>query len=82
MAGGLPGARVHGTGQELVQDDAVDAVVVTSWPLATTQEACLRILAAEAASGRRLVQVGYMRRYDLHTAPSRRSSRVARSGRR
>lgn len=33
-------------------------------PLATTQEACLRILEAEAAHGSRLVQVGYMRRYD------------------
>ena len=33
-------------------------------PLATTQEACLRIVEAEAAHGSRLVQVGYMRRYD------------------
>jgi myo-inositol 2-dehydrogenase/D-chiro-inositol 1-dehydrogenase len=33
-------------------------------PLATTQEACLRILDAETGAGRRLVQVGYMRRYD------------------
>ena len=33
-------------------------------PLATTTEACLRILEAESATGRRLVQVGYMRRYD------------------
>ena len=33
-------------------------------PLATTQEACLRIVEAEAAYGSRLVQVGYMRRYD------------------
>lgn len=33
-------------------------------PLATTEEACLRILGAEVAAGRRLVQVGYMRRYD------------------
>jgi myo-inositol 2-dehydrogenase / D-chiro-inositol 1-dehydrogenase len=33
-------------------------------PLATTQDACRRILAAETAAGRRLVQVGYMRRYD------------------
>ena len=33
-------------------------------PLATTQEACLRIIDAEVAVGRRLVQVGYMRRYD------------------
>jgi myo-inositol 2-dehydrogenase/D-chiro-inositol 1-dehydrogenase len=34
-------------------------------PLATTQEACLRIVSAEVAAGRRLVQVGYMRRYDV-----------------
>jgi myo-inositol 2-dehydrogenase / D-chiro-inositol 1-dehydrogenase len=33
-------------------------------PLATTQHACLRILEAEVGTGRRLVQVGYMRRYD------------------
>ncbi len=32
--------------------------------MATTQEACLRIIEAEVAFGRRLVQVGYMRRYD------------------
>jgi myo-inositol 2-dehydrogenase/D-chiro-inositol 1-dehydrogenase len=33
-------------------------------PLATTTGACLRIIGAEMASGRRLVQVGFMRRYD------------------
>jgi myo-inositol 2-dehydrogenase/D-chiro-inositol 1-dehydrogenase len=33
-------------------------------PLATTADACLRIIDAEMASGRRLVQVGFMRRYD------------------
>ncbi|WP_436519815.1 Gfo/Idh/MocA family protein [Actinoplanes sp. HUAS TT8] len=33
-------------------------------PLATTREACLRIVEAEVAHGRRLVRVGYMRRYD------------------
>lgn len=33
-------------------------------PLATTQEACLRIIQAEVAHGSRLVQVGFMRRYD------------------
>jgi myo-inositol 2-dehydrogenase/D-chiro-inositol 1-dehydrogenase len=83
-----PGAaiRVHASGQDVVDDPEVDAVLVTSWgptheeyvlaaiaagkpvfcekPLATTQEACLRILDAETAAGRRLVQVGYMRRYD------------------
>ena len=86
VADGVPGARVHATGKDLIGDDAVDAVVVTSWgptheeyvltciearkqvfcekPLATTQEACSRILDAEVAYGSRLVQVGYMRRYD------------------
>ncbi len=33
-------------------------------PLATTEEACVRIVGAEMAAGRRLVQVGFMRRYD------------------
>jgi myo-inositol 2-dehydrogenase/D-chiro-inositol 1-dehydrogenase len=33
-------------------------------PLATTQAACERILATEMSCGRRLVQVGFMRRYD------------------
>jgi myo-inositol 2-dehydrogenase / D-chiro-inositol 1-dehydrogenase len=33
-------------------------------PLATTAAACRRIIDAEVATGRRLVQVGFMRRYD------------------
>ena len=33
-------------------------------PLATTPEACSRIIDAESAAGRRFVQVGFMRRYD------------------
>ena len=33
-------------------------------PLATTQRDCMRIVQAEVTNGRRLVQVGYMRRYD------------------
>jgi len=33
-------------------------------PLATTAEACQRIIAAEVERGHRVVQVGYMRRYD------------------
>jgi len=33
-------------------------------PLAPTAAACLRIMAAEQKAGRRLVQVGFMRRYD------------------
>ena len=33
-------------------------------PLAPSQDACLRIIDAELAAGRRFVQVGFMRRYD------------------
>jgi myo-inositol 2-dehydrogenase / D-chiro-inositol 1-dehydrogenase len=33
-------------------------------PLATTAQDCLRVLEAEQAGGKRLVQVGFMRRYD------------------
>jgi myo-inositol 2-dehydrogenase / D-chiro-inositol 1-dehydrogenase len=86
VAATLPGATVHDTGEDLIADDRVDAVVVCSWgptheeyvlgsiaagkpvlcekPLATTTEACQRIVDAEVAAGRRLVQVGFMRRYD------------------
>jgi myo-inositol 2-dehydrogenase/D-chiro-inositol 1-dehydrogenase len=86
VAGGLPNARALETGQDLIGDDDVDAVVVASWgptheeyvlaciaagkqvfcekPLATTREACERIVDAEVAAGRRLVMVGFMRRYD------------------
>jgi myo-inositol 2-dehydrogenase / D-chiro-inositol 1-dehydrogenase len=38
--------------------------VLCEKPLAPTVEGCLRILDAEAAFGRRLVTVGFMRRYD------------------
>lgn len=86
VAAGLSDARVHASGQDLIEDEGVDAVIVASWgptheeyvlagiaagkpvfcekPLATTQEACRRIIEAEVATGRRLVQVGFMRRYD------------------
>jgi len=86
VAGGLSDVRVHETGQDLIADDGVDAIVVASWgptheeyvlagiqagkqifcekPLATTREACERIVDAEVAAGRRMVMVGYMRRYD------------------
>jgi myo-inositol 2-dehydrogenase/D-chiro-inositol 1-dehydrogenase len=91
VAAGLPDvgkhrAVTHGTAQDLIADDNVDAVLVASWgaaheeqvvaaiaagkpvfcekPLAPASDACLRIMAAEMAAGRRLVQVGFMRRYD------------------
>lgn len=79
-------ARALPTGQEVINDPLVEAVVVTTWgpahaeyvlgaieagkyvfcekPLATKAEDCLRIVEAEQAFGRRLVQVGFMRRYD------------------
>jgi myo-inositol 2-dehydrogenase/D-chiro-inositol 1-dehydrogenase len=38
--------------------------VLCEKPLAPTTDACLRVLEAEAAGPRRLVQVGFMRRYD------------------
>jgi myo-inositol 2-dehydrogenase/D-chiro-inositol 1-dehydrogenase len=86
VAAGLPSATVLATGEDLVADPNVEAVIVCSWgptheqyvlaaiaagkpvfcekPLATTTEACLRIIEAEVEAGRRLVQVGFMRRYD------------------
>ncbi|WP_432855062.1 Gfo/Idh/MocA family oxidoreductase [Amycolatopsis sp. CA-161197] len=86
VAAGLPAAKPLPTGLDVIADDDVDAVLVTSWgptheeyvlaaiaegkqvfcekPLATTREACERIIDAEVAAGKRLVMVGYMRRYD------------------
>ncbi len=86
VAAGLKEATVHATGQQLIDDPNVDAVIVTSSgptheeyvvasiaagkpvfcekPLATTTEGCRNIMAAEVAHGSRLVQVGFMRRYD------------------
>ncbi|MDY7083739.1 MAG: Gfo/Idh/MocA family oxidoreductase [Actinomycetota bacterium] len=80
------GAAFRESGESLITDSSVEAVVVCSWgptheqyvlaaiaagkpvfcekPLAPSQEACLRIVEAEVAHGSRLVQVGYMRRYD------------------
>jgi myo-inositol 2-dehydrogenase/D-chiro-inositol 1-dehydrogenase len=54
------------THEEYVLDAiAAGKPVFCEKPLATTQEACLRIVSAEVEAGRRLVQVGYMRRYDV-----------------
>lgn len=43
---------------------AVGKYVFCEKPLATTAEACKRIVDAEIVAGKRLVQVGFMRRYD------------------
>jgi myo-inositol 2-dehydrogenase/D-chiro-inositol 1-dehydrogenase len=80
------GARAHADGLDIVDDPAVDAVLIASpgdthadlvlaciaaskpvlceKPLATTTATALKVLEAEVAYGRRLVQVGFMRRYD------------------
>jgi len=85
-ASGLVSATVHATGEDLIADADVEAVIVCSWgpsheqyvvasieagkpvfcekPLATTTAACQAIMETEVTSGRRLVQVGFMRRYD------------------
>ena len=82
----VSGVKIHQSGQDLIADDDVDAIVIASWggtheeyalagiaagkqvfcekPLATTREACERILEAEQAAGKRLLMVGFMRRYD------------------
>ncbi len=80
------GAVAHDRALNVVQDDAVDAVIVASpgevhtdqvlacieadkpvmceKPLATTTKDALRVVEAEVATGKQLVQVGFMRRYD------------------
>jgi myo-inositol 2-dehydrogenase / D-chiro-inositol 1-dehydrogenase len=74
------------TGEEVIHDGNVDAVLIASWdpshagyvleciragkfvfcekPLATSAEECLKIVEAEMRCGNKLVQVGFMRRYD------------------
>jgi myo-inositol 2-dehydrogenase/D-chiro-inositol 1-dehydrogenase len=86
VAENLANAKVSQTGEELIADDDVDAVVIASWggtheqyalagiaagkqvfcekPLATTRQACENILEAEQKAGKRLLMVGFMRRYD------------------
>ena len=49
-------------------------------PLATTTEACLRVVEAEAEVARRLVQVGYMRRFDPSYAEMKRALDSGRIG--
>jgi myo-inositol 2-dehydrogenase / D-chiro-inositol 1-dehydrogenase len=80
------GGRAIADPHELIEDDAVEAVVVASFdatheefvlaciaagkpvlcekPLATTAEASLHVVEAEVAAGRRLVTLGFMRRFD------------------
>lgn len=86
VAAKLKNATVHPTGEDLIADPDVDAVIVCSWgptheayvlasiaagkpvfcekPLATSVAACRNIIEAEVSHGSRLVQVGFMRRYD------------------
>jgi myo-inositol 2-dehydrogenase / D-chiro-inositol 1-dehydrogenase len=54
--------------------------VLCEKPLATTAEAARRVLEAEAALGRRLVQVGFMRRFDPGYADMKRAIDAGRVG--
>ena len=80
------GLTAFETGEEMIRDDSVEAVICTTSdpfheqyvmasikagkpvfcekPLSPTPEACRRIVDAEMESGKHLVQVGFMRRYD------------------
>lgn len=80
------GIKAFESGEAMIHDPEIDAVVVTTSdpfheqyvteaikagkhvfcekPLSPTPEACKRIVDAEMATGRHLVQVGFMRRYD------------------
>ena len=55
--------------------------VLCEKPLATTAAACLSVAEAEAALGRRLVQVGFMRRFDPRYAAVKRALDHGRVGR-
>jgi len=50
--------------EQVVAALAAGKPVFCEKPLAPSSDACLRIMDAEMAAGRRLVQVGFMRRYD------------------
>lgn len=94
IAAGIGGVA-HDSWPALVEDPAVDAVLIASpgdlhaeqvlaclsagkpvlceKPLANTTLECLKVVEAEAAMGRRLVQIGFMRRYDEGYAAARRA---------
>ncbi|WP_304459289.1 Gfo/Idh/MocA family protein [Alicyclobacillus sendaiensis] len=59
---------------------AAGKYVFVEKPLATTVDGCLRIVEAEARTGRRLVQVGFMRRYDAGYVALKREIESGRYG--
>jgi myo-inositol 2-dehydrogenase / D-chiro-inositol 1-dehydrogenase len=50
--------------EQVIAAIAAGKPVFCEKPLAPSSDACVRIMEAEIAAGRRLVQVGFMRRYD------------------
>ena len=82
--GGRRGRRILGADPRGVSAGRLAAgkPVFCEKPLAPTDDACRRILDAEMAHGRRLIQVGFMRRFDPATWRSRRPWTTASSGRR
>jgi myo-inositol 2-dehydrogenase/D-chiro-inositol 1-dehydrogenase len=95
-------AKVFSDAVALIQDAAVDAVLVASpdqthkdltlaalaagkpvlceKPLAPTPAECLDVLAAETKAGKRLVQIGYMRRFDPSYAEMKAALKAGRLG--
>ncbi|MBF8376847.1 Gfo/Idh/MocA family oxidoreductase [Alicyclobacillus mali] len=59
---------------------AAGKYVFVEKPLATTVDGCLRIVEAEARMGKRLVQVGFMRRYDASYVTLKREIESGRYG--
>ena len=99
VAAGLASAKVHATGEDLIADEDVDAVIVCSWGPTHEQYVVASVEAGKPSSARsrwrppptraaaswtrrwrtakRLVQVGFMRRYD---APYRALKQAIDSG--
>lgn len=50
--------------EQLLECISANKPVFCEKPLVTTEQAALRVMEAEVASGKRLVQVGFMRRFD------------------
>ena len=103
VAGECGGANVFGSGPDLIDHDAVEAVLIASpdpthadlavaciaagkpvlceKPLGVDIEDAKRVLDAEVASGRKLVQVGLMRTFDPQHAALKRAIDAGAIGR-
>jgi len=103
IASATKGARVFGSASQLIDDPAIEAVIIASpdathgefaigciragkptlceKPLAATLDECRAVMAAEIDGGRRLVQVGFMRRFDPGYRLMKNAAREEKAGR-